>query len=164
MDLKTVSLPSFRLVGMLYAGPIRGNSVPELWRQFAPRMAEIENPVNPEIGFGAQDHFNHAAGTFEYLAAIEVKAAGRIPHGMQSWVIPAQTYAVFPASLSIFSQDYEKAYGEALPAAGLERGDGPEFERYDEDFEPGNPTSPFALYIPIRPSQAGKGDNSEAAT
>jgi AraC family transcriptional regulator len=161
MTLETISLPSFRLVGMLYAGPIKDNSVTELWRRFGARMDEIAHTVNPEIGFGAQDHFDHVAGTFEYLAAIEVTSAEGIPEGMLTWVIPAQTYAIFPASLATLSQDYQKAYGEALPAAGLERADGPEFERYDERFNSRNPQSPFALYIPIRPSQVGENERAE---
>ena len=38
-----------------------------------------------------------------------------------------------------------------LTSSGFRRGDGPEFEFYDEGFDPQDPACPMYFYLPILP-------------
>ena len=61
-----------------------------------------------------------------------------------------KTRAVFTTTLPQIGETFRNAYHTWLPQAGHQPTGGPEFERYDERFDPQDPGSEFDLYIPIQ--------------
>jgi predicted transcriptional regulator YdeE len=148
MEPQIVKKPAMTLVGLQVHGKIEGMDLKSLWNGFGPRMAEIKGG-NPNICYGAMDNYSEATGEFDYLAACEAKGAADVPSGMVSWNIPAQAYAVFPCTLPQIGEAWTTAYQQWLPTSGYQRAAGPEFELYDEKFNPQDPTAVLYLCVPI---------------
>ena len=148
MEPQIVKKPAMTLVGLPLHGKLEGMDLISLWNGFGPRMAEIKDGT-PSICYGAMDNYSEATGEFDYLAACEVKSAAAVPAGMVSWNIPAQTYAVFPSTLPQIGEAWMTAYQQWLPQSGYKRAAGPEFELYDEKFNPQDPASTLYLCVPI---------------
>ena len=72
-----------------------------------------------------------------------------VPDGMVSWNIPTQTYAVFPSTLPQIGETWTEAYQQWLPQSGYQRAVGPEFELYDEKFNPQDPAAVLYICVPI---------------
>lgn len=144
------SRPAFTIIGLLYRGKNENNEIPQLWEALFPdRTAEIQHKVNPRIAYGAMDNFDRETGEFDYVAGYEVSDASDIPDGMVCWHIPAQTYAVFKGTLPKIMEMYDFAFRQWLPASGYHQADGPEYELYDEDFNPSEGKLDLYLYVPI---------------
>lgn len=147
MEPQIVSKPALTLVGLKLHGKLEGMDIKSLWNGFGPRMAEIKD-ADPAVCYGAMDNYDEATQEFDYLAACEAKSAAA-PAGMVSWHVPAQTYAVFPCTLTNIGEAWMTAYQQWLPTSGYQRAAGPEFELYDEKFNPQDPASTLYLCVPI---------------
>ena len=88
-------------------------------------------------------------GSFRYLACMQVSTAEEIPSGMETWQVPAQQYAVFPCTLPTIRDTYKYAFESWLPGSGYTYTKGPDFEYYDDDFDPQVPDSKLYIYIPV---------------
>jgi AraC family transcriptional regulator len=150
MEPRIVSVPAFTVVGMKYRGKNEQNEIPQLWSQFGPRMGEIKHKVDRDIAYGVMGNYDENTGEFDYVAAIEVERADGIPTGMASWVVPEQTYAVFVCTLPTIRETFQHVYETWLPQSGYQRGSDVEFEFYDADFDPQDPSSEMQIYIPIK--------------
>jgi AraC family transcriptional regulator len=148
MEPQIVKKPAMTLVGLQVHGKIEGMDLKSLWNGFGPRMAEIKDG-DPNVCYGAMDHYSEATGEFDYLAACEAKSAAALPAGMVSWSIPAQTYAVLPCTLPQIGEAWAEVYQQWLPTSGYQRAAGPEFELYDEKFNPQDPNATLYLCVPI---------------
>jgi AraC family transcriptional regulator len=148
MEPQIVTKPALTLVGVQAHGKLEGMDLKSLWNGFGPRIAEIKGG-DPNVCYGAMDHYDEATGEFDYLAACEVKGAASLPDGMVSWAIPAQTYAVYPCALPQIGEGWQTIYQQWLPASGYRRAAGPEFELYDEQFNPQDPASVLYICVPI---------------
>ena len=148
MEPQIVKKPAMTLVGMQLHGKLEGMDIKSLWNGFGPRMAEIKDG-DPNVCYGAMDNYSEATGEFDYLAACEAKSAAALPAGMVSWNIPAQTYAVFSCTLPQVGEAWMAAYQQWLPTSGYQRAAGPEFELYDEKFNPQDAASVLYLCVPI---------------
>jgi len=149
MEHKIESRPAFMVVGMLYHGKNENNEIPQLWQAFNPRMGEVKHISNDQECFGVCGDLEEDGETFKYMACWEVSSPTDIPEGMASWEIPAQTYAVFPCTLTTIHQAYEHAHQTWLPQSGYQRAAGPDFELYNESFDPQSADSVLYVYIPI---------------
>ena len=69
---------------------------------------------------------------------------------MVHFEVPGGRYAVFTTTLPKIGETLQNAYQAWLPQAGHQAAGGPEFELYDEQFDPQDPDSAFELCIPIR--------------
>jgi AraC family transcriptional regulator len=151
MEPQIVKKPAMTLVGLQLHGKLEGMDIKSLWTGFGPRMAEIKGG-DPNICYGAMDHYSEATGEFDYLSACEARsaaAAPAVPDGMVSWNIPTQTYAVFPSTLPQIGERWTEAYQQWLPRSGYQRAVGPEFELYDEKFNPQDPAAVLYICVPI---------------
>ncbi|NTU62615.1 MAG: AraC family transcriptional regulator [Chloroflexi bacterium] len=151
MEPQIVKKPALTLVGVQRHGKLEGLELKSLWNEFGPRMAEVTGG-DPDVCYGAMDHYDEATGEFDYLAACEAKGATdvpAVPDGMVSWNIPAQTYALFPGSLPEIGAVWQFAYQQWLPTSGYQRAAGPEFELYDEKFDPQDPASVLYICVPV---------------
>jgi AraC family transcriptional regulator len=144
------SKAAFTIVGMKYRGKNEKNEIPQLWDQFMTREGEIEEKLNPHLCYGVEDNFDENTHEFDYVAAFEVPGDAEAPEGMVKWEVPAQSYAVFTCTLPTIREAYDTAYRSWLPQSGYQRAAGPEFELYDQDFDPRVPSSKMYLYIPIK--------------
>ena len=150
MEAKIVSRPAFTVVGLKYHGKNEHNEIPQMWREFGPRMREIKHIVNPHVAYGVAGNYDEDSGEFDYVAGFEVDSVADMPEGMASWEVPEQTYAVFPCTLPTLHETFQYAYKTWLPQSGRQRAEGPEFELYDEKFDPEDASSEMYVYIPVK--------------
>jgi AraC family transcriptional regulator len=148
--IQIVTRPAFTAIGLLYRGDNKNNEIPQLWDAFSPDKAlEITNKINPFIAYGVEDNFDHDAGVWNYVAGYEVEADAPVPPGMAKKHIPEQTYAVFQTVLPEIGKTMDAIYQTWLPESEYRRADGPEFELYNEEFNPPMGLLTMYVYIPI---------------
>lgn len=150
MQPQIVKLPAFTVAGKLYHGNNEKNEIALMWREYGPQMQHVNHVVEPHVSYGVMDNFDSTTGEFDYIAAQKVSQVEDLPPGVVSWQIPQQTYAVFSTTLPTLREVFDKIYNEWLPESGYGRALGPEFELYDERFNPAEIHSKLDLYIPIR--------------
>jgi AraC family transcriptional regulator len=150
MEIKIVERSAFTAVGLKYRGKAGDKEIPQLWQALMPRAAEIENVAEAAPALGICANTDMETGEFDYVAGFEVSDAGDVPEGMVAFAVPDARYAVFLTTLPRIGETFQNAYQSWLPQAGYQPTGGPEFELYDEQFDPQDPNSEFYLYIPIQ--------------
>jgi AraC family transcriptional regulator len=149
MEPKIINRTAFTVVGMHVHGKNEQNEIPRLWQVLGPRVEEIKNMVPASPAYGISANMDTATGEFDYVAGFEVSSVEGIPEGMVSWTIPGGKYAVFTCTLPTLGDTFRHAYQTWMPQAGYRPAGSPEFEVYDEHFDPQVPESEFEVYIPI---------------
>ncbi len=149
MEPKIVSKPAFTIVGVKVRGRNENNEIPQLWDAFGPRMGEIKHMVDKHACYGVCANADHETHEFDYFAAFEVDSTVDMPEGMVSFEVPAATYAVFRTTLPDVGKTFDHAYQTWLPQSGYKPTGGPDLELYDEEFDPRDPESTFAIFVPI---------------
>lgn len=149
MSVKIVERPEFIVVGLKYRGKSEQGEIPQLWQALGPRSGEIEM-VDDTAAYGISANIDQETGEFDYVAGFEVSSAEDVPEGMVAFEVPGGRYAVFSTTLPKIGETFDQAYHTWLPQAGHQPRSGPEFELYDERFDPQDPDSEFDLYIPIK--------------
>ena len=148
MEPQIVSRPAFTAVGVEYYGKNEHDEIAAMWQEFNPRIHEIQNIADGAFGLCLPAD---ESGAFKYLAGMAVSKTEQVPEGMVVWQVPEQTYAVFPCTLQTLRETYHHAFETWLPASGYAYTQGPDFEYYDESFDPEDPqNSTFQIYIPIQ--------------
>ena len=155
MEPKILTKEAFKIIGMRYFGENKNKEITQLWDVFLPRMESIKSRINHTISYGicypVEGKDNDAA--FEYIAAVEVADLDDIPAEMVGKTIPTQKYAVFThkGSVDKVLETYQAIYAVWQPKSGYELIKAPDFEYYDERFNPDNPeASELDIYIPIK--------------
>ncbi len=149
MQPQFVTKPAFTVVGLLINTKPLTPEISDLWGQFIPRIGEVRYGTEPGVSYGLMDHFDEEAGTFDYMAANPVEKVADLPPGMTRWDIPANTYAVFEATLPTIGEAFDTIYNSWLPTSGYQPATGPVFERYGENFNPADPAPQLEIYIPV---------------
>lgn len=146
MEPKIVTKPAFTVVGLMYYGKNENNEIPQMWSQVNPRRAEINHKTGAAYGVCGELEEN---GRFHYLAGYGVSEAKDLPSGMERWDVPAQKYAVFPCTLQTIQKTYQYIFDTWFPQSDYRKGEGPDFEFYDESFrlETGEG---MAIYMPVK--------------
>ena len=139
----------FKVVGMKYRGKNENEEIPQLWRDFWPRHGEIPARVAPALSYGVITNFDEEAGEFDYIAGVEVGNGAEPPAGMVAIELPGQTYAVFDCTLPTLMETMSRIYQEWLPNSGYSRAQGPEYEFYDERFDPDRDRFEMSVCIPV---------------
>jgi len=147
MKPKIITRPGFTVIGMQYSGRLPWK-IPKLWRTFGPRISEIENVNNPKISYGLTNTYQEGKG-FTYIACVEVSGVTKIPVDMVSVNVPQQQYVVFPNNLATYRKVYMNIRKKWIPENGYKLTMGPEFEVYDESYNPNDRHSEFEMYIPV---------------
>ncbi|MBP7962224.1 MAG: AraC family transcriptional regulator [Caldilineaceae bacterium] len=150
MQPKLFEKPAFTVVGMEMQATPMTPEIPKLWDRFGPRMDEVPDQAEPHVSYGLMDHFDPALGTFTYMAGVSVTQAQDLPGGMTQMEVPANTYAVFEATLSTLGDVFGQIYNSWLPTSGYTQAAAPYFERYSETFNPQDPASIVSIYIPVQ--------------
>jgi AraC family transcriptional regulator len=150
MEPKIVERSAFTVVGMHYRGKNENNEIPQLWQAFGPRVPEIKNIAHEHVAYGISANMDESTGAFDYVAGFEVSSAQDLGEGMVRFEVPGGKYAVFATTLPGLGETFQYAYRTWLPQSGYQPTGGPDFEVYDEQFDPQDPNSVFDVYIPIQ--------------
>lgn len=150
MEPKVVQTEAVTVLGLRYRGRNQQNEVFQLWQALHQRMGEIGHLVDDRVAYGISDNMDQATGEFDYVAGYPVTREGEAPEGMVLWEVPGGTYAVFTCTLPTIGQVFDYAYKTWIPQSDYGCAGGADVERYDERFDPAEPSSEFELYIPIQ--------------
>lgn len=126
--------------------------LPAVWQDLVATGA-LDN-ARDDTAYGIICQSDHEAGTFEYMAAVEVDdleawpANGRLK-------LPAARYAVFthPGPGSTIKDTYAHIWQEWLPASGLKPAPTPNFERYGPGYDPATNSGDIEIWIAVTPAQ-----------
>lgn len=150
MEPKIVKKEAFSVIGMHCRGRNQEGEIPEMWREFGPRVPEIQNIVSDSVAYGISDNMDPDTGEFDYVAGFEVSDVPEVPEGMVHWAVPGGRYAVFRTTLPNLGETFKYVYYEWLPRSAYEHRPGPDLELYDEAFDAEDPDSEFEVYVPIK--------------
>lgn len=133
------------------------NKISKLWDQFNVHAGEIPHQKpGYSLGVCMKSHPDcplQAGDSFVYMAARPVEDVNdNIPAGMIVQKIPASRYAVFThkGPLTDLPKTIRYIWGTWVPRnSELHKKDAPDFELYDERFDPDTLTGEFDIYIPI---------------
>jgi AraC family transcriptional regulator len=147
MEPEIVKKPAFSVVGLMYFGKNENNEIPQVWQDYLPRTGEIEGKLGCAYGLCGDVA---EGGRFQYMAGHEVENLDAIPEGMERWDVPAQQYAVFPCTLQTIHETYEYIFKTWFIQSEYERGDGPDFEFYSEEFDAATGKENLYIYMPVK--------------
>jgi AraC family transcriptional regulator len=87
----------------------------------------------------------------EDISGVEVSDFAKMPKEWRRIRIPEQRYVVFTHRdhISSIRQVWFTIWNKALQESGYKPAEGPEFERYGEEFESSSGTGGFEIWIPI---------------
>jgi AraC family transcriptional regulator len=125
------------------------HGIPQLWQRFAPYIGRIPGQIGPAT-YGACCNCDEA-GNFDYIAGIEVSSVADLPDDFSHIHIPAQEYIVFSHHdhISILRNTVYTIWNKWLPDSQYRQAEAPDFERYDERFDPLTGTGVVEIWVPI---------------
>jgi len=126
--------------------------IPAQWQRFGPYLGNITGQIG-RTAYGVICNGDDSGNT-EYISGVEVSDFSRIPKELSQLRIPEQNYAVFAHGdhISTIRRVWFTIWNKWLPESGLEVSEGPEFERYGEEFDPSTGTGGFEIWIPMKRS------------
>jgi predicted transcriptional regulator YdeE len=143
------SREAFRVIGMHVRSTPFSDDFPKLWDAFIPRMDEIIGRSEKHASYGVEWDSDKESDQFSYLAGFAVVADAPIPEGMMEVHIPAQEYAIFDFELKDIQATMMYIYKKWLPTSEYRTSGGPEFELYDERFNPKKGKDEMSMYVPV---------------
>jgi AraC family transcriptional regulator len=123
--------------------------IPALWQRFGRHSGKLPGQVG-HLAYGVC--FNSdGAGSFDYLCGVEVADFAALPSSWTRLRIAPQRYAVFihRGHISGIRGTWNAIWNQWLPQSGLEAADAPDFERYDERFDPRTGLGDVKVWIPV---------------
>jgi AraC family transcriptional regulator len=127
-----------------------GAGIPGQWHRFHQCLADIPNRIG-KLAYGVCCNGDDA-GNFDYISGVEVSDFSDLPRQFARVRIPEQRYAVFIHSdhISTIRRTVNTIWNHWLPASGLKAADAPNFERYDENFNPVTGDGGLEIWVPIK--------------
>ncbi len=127
-----------------------GGIIPGLWHRFLQQEADIPARVG-NVAYGVCCNGDDA-GNFDYIAGVEVADFSDLPRRFARVRIPEQRYAVFAHTDHVASirRTITAIWNHWLPASGLKAADAPNFERYDENFDPSTGNGGLEIWVPVK--------------
>jgi AraC family transcriptional regulator len=127
-----------------------GAAIPGQWHRFHQSVANIPDRIGL-VAYGVCCNGDDA-GNFDYIAGVEVPDFSDLPREFSRVRIPEQRYAVFTHRdhISTIRRTINTIWNDWLPASGLKAADAPNFERYDENFDPLSGNGGLEIWIPVR--------------
>jgi len=124
--------------------------IPSQWQRFVPHIGNVPARIGG-AAFGVRWNGDED-GNFGYLSGVEVSHFSLLPAEFAYIRIPAQKYAVFShrEHISTIRSSWITIWNKWLPESGHELVDAPDFERYDEEFDPRAGTGGLELWVPIK--------------
>ena len=127
-----------------------GAGIPGLWQRFQQSVDNIPDRVG-KVAYGVCCNGDDA-GNFDYIAGVEVSDFSDLPREFSRVRIAAQKYAVFThrEHISTIRRSVSTIWNHWLPASGFKVADAPNFERYDESFDPLTGNGGLEIWVPVR--------------
>lgn len=138
---------AFRAVGLSINCSFEDTSaVPRLWQSFNSREGDVDGDKGG-AAYGVCCDADET-GRFRYLAGVEARGK---TEGMEHVDVPAGRYAVFEHNghVSDLPKTVYTIWNKSLPDLGLEPAKVPDFERYDNRFDPASGRGTVEIWIPI---------------
>ncbi|MCI4671797.1 MAG: GyrI-like domain-containing protein [Bacteroidia bacterium] len=145
-----------KLIGQSLKMSLTYNKTTHLWRQFVPRIKEIQGrssadkismQIYPPLYY---QEFNPNKD-FEKWAAVEVLDLKNIPEGMKSFVLEGGLYAVFDYNGSSSDNSiFQYIFSEWLPPSAYVIDERPHFEVLGSGYKNNDPNSQEEIWIPIK--------------
>lgn len=122
------------------------SAIPRLWQSFNAREGYVDRAV-PGAAYGVCCDME-TSGHFRYVAGVE--AMGKT-EGMDFVDVPDGRYAVFTHTghISDLPKTVYTIWNKSLPDLGLEAAKAPDFQRYDERFDPETGRGAVEIWIPV---------------
>jgi AraC family transcriptional regulator len=147
--------PAFHVIGM--AGrftPSTTTHIPELWERFARGPMDAIPHRHGRETFGVcldADPATLEQDGFTYVAGVQVDRIDDVPRGLIAFTIPAKTYAVFThrGHISRLPDTVKQVWGQWLPTSRYRHDPAPDFELYDERWDPTTGEGEIDIYVPI---------------
>ena len=129
--------------------------VPAQWREFNEMVGTIPGTVG-HTSYGVICGADMSRNTMEYMCAIEVASFDAVPAGVGRLRVPPDVlYAVFVHDGPI---DGIRATWDAvwrwLPGSGYRSANTPDWERYDERYDPATGTGVVEIWVPVEKADA----------
>ena len=127
-----------------------GAGIPNQWQRFHHKVGEIPDRVG-NIAYGVCCNGDDS-GNFDYIAGVEVSDFSDLPREFSRVRIPEQKYAVFSHAehISTIRRTVNTIWNHWLPSSGIKAADAPNFERYDEKFDPATGNGGLEIWIPVK--------------
>ena len=127
-----------------------GAGIPNQWQLFHQKVGDIPDRVGT-LAFGVCCNGDDS-GNFDYIAGVEVSDFSDLPREFARVRIPAQRYVVFrhPEHISTIRRTVGAIWNQWLPQSGLKVADAPNFERYDEKFDPSTGNGGLEIWVPVK--------------
>jgi AraC family transcriptional regulator len=127
-----------------------GANIPNQWQRFNHRVGEIPDRVG-NLAYGVCCNGDDS-GNFDYIAGVEVSDFSDLPREFARVRIPEQRYVVFTHAehISTIRRTVSAIWNQWLPQSGLKVADAPNFERYDEKFDPATGNGGLEIWVPVK--------------
>jgi AraC family transcriptional regulator len=124
--------------------------IPGQWQRFHQSVADIPDRIG-KVAYGVCCNGDDA-GNFDYIAGAEVSDFSGLPREFSRVRVPGQRYAVFThrGHISTIRRTVDAIWNHWLPASGLKAADAPNFERYDENFDPLTGDGGLEIWVPVK--------------
>ncbi len=124
--------------------------IPGQWQRYHQKVDEIPDRVG-NVAYGVCCNGDDS-GNFDYIAGVEVSDFSNLPREFSRVRIPEQKYAVFTHSehISTIRRTVNTIWNHWLPESGLCVADAPNFERYDERFDPATGSGGLEIWVPVK--------------
>ncbi len=124
--------------------------IPAQWQRFGPYIGNIPGQVGWTT-YGVCCNSDDT-GSFEYICGVEASHFSEIPEELSRIRIPAHRYAVFShrGHISTIRSTVYTIWNKWLPESGLAVSDAPDFERYDDRFDPKSGSGVVEIWIPMK--------------
>ncbi len=124
--------------------------IPLLWQRLAEYAGRIPGQTG-SVSYGVCCNSDER-GNFDYVAGVEVANFTGLPEDFSCCSIPEQKYLVFThhEHISAIRKTVYTIWNAWLPNADYQQAEGPDFERYDERFDPSTGTGDVEIWVPIR--------------
>ena len=153
MQPRIVAKERFHVVGLSGRFVPFDSRIPELWSRFVPRIDEVPlRRGGHTLGVCIDD----AGGEgITYVAAVEVERIDAVPDGMIALSVPARRYAVrtHRGSIARLPDTMKQVFGRWLAESKLPHAQAPDFEWYDDRFDPVSDEGEVDIYVPLADAQ-----------
>jgi AraC family transcriptional regulator len=154
---RIVDGPAMLLAGLrrVHSFATAAESLAEQWRAF--RELGTLPGQQGTAAYGVMCGADPQAQTFEYMTGAEVASFDGLSGEYGRMRVPAQRYAVFThrGPTSTLHTTWDAVWNDWIPRSGHQPAHTPEFERYDERFDPRTGTGVIEVWASIIPGPGG---------
>ena len=125
-------------------------AIPSQWQRFGDYFGKVPGQVG-NVAYGVCYNADDS-GNIDYLCGVEVSDFSALPAELSRLRISPQRYAVFShrEHVSTIRRTWNTIWNQWLPASGHIPADAPNFERYDEKFDPVSGMGELEIWLPLK--------------